>query len=61
MLKTCKNNKEEVLQAIKEGNIDAADIAFPNFIDDVILKMKHSGLLDTFEDIIWKRAKFTML
>lgn len=51
MLKTCKNNKEEVLQAIKEGNIDAADIAFPDFIDDVILKMKHSGLLDTFEDV----------
>ena len=51
MLKTCKNNKEEVLQAIKNGSIDAADIAFPNFIDDVILKMANDGLLDAFKDV----------
>jgi hypothetical protein len=52
MLKTCKLNKEEVIKALKKGNIDAGDVSFPDFIDGIILKMAKIGLIDLFEDVI---------
>lgn len=51
MLKTCKINKQEVIKAIEEGNIDDGDIAFPNFIDDIITKMNEKGLINFFDDV----------
>jgi len=58
MLKTCKMNKEEVIKAIEEGNIDAGDVSFPDFIDGIILKMAEMDLLILFEDVIEdKRSK----
>lgn len=47
MVQLSKNNKEKVLECIKKGNIDTADMSFPNLIDTIILSMKHHGLLDT--------------
>jgi hypothetical protein len=39
------NDKESVLEAIRSGEIDAADVAFPNLIDEIMLKMRQLGLL----------------
>ena len=45
MIQICKKNKEKVYHAIRTGNIDAADLSFPNLIDDIILSMKKQGIL----------------
>ncbi|MHC6181044.1 transposase [Clostridium sp. JNZ X4-2] len=54
MLQLSKNDKSKVLGAIKSGNIDAADVNFPNLIDTIILKMKNIGLIsklaESFKD-----------
>lgn len=54
MLQLSKNDKNKVLEAIKSGNIDAADVSFPNLIDTIILKMKNIGLIsrlaESFKD-----------
>jgi len=42
-------NKEKVIEAIREGAIDAADVSFPNLIDAIILKMKQVGILELLE------------
>ena len=46
MLQICKNDKEKVFEAIRTGQIDAADLSFPNLIDDIVLTMKQKGLTD---------------
>ena len=46
MIQLCRKDKEKVYQAIRSGNIDAADMALPNLIDDIILSMKKHGLLE---------------
>ena len=43
MIQLCRKDKEKVYQAIRSGNIDAADMAFPNLIDDIVLTMKKHG------------------
>lgn len=54
MLQLSKNDKNRVLEAIKCGDIDAADLSFPNLIDTIILKMKNIGLIsklaESFKD-----------
>lgn len=40
MIQLSSKDKERVLENIKNGNIDAADVSFPNLIDTIILKMK---------------------
>ncbi|MCF8002483.1 MAG: transposase [Halanaerobiales bacterium] len=52
MFKACKMNKQEVIKAIEEGNIDAADISYPNFIDDIILEMANMNLIYTFDEVL---------
>lgn len=51
MLQICINDKEQVLEAIKQGNIDTASSAFGNLIDDIVLKMEQMGLPALFEDV----------
>ncbi|MFW5981194.1 MAG: transposase [bacterium] len=51
MLKACKINKQEVIKAIEEGDIDNGDIAFSNFIDDIITKMNQMGLTNLFDNV----------
>ncbi len=46
MIQICKKDKEKVYNAIRTGKIDAADMSFPNLIDDIILTMKKQGLLE---------------
>ena len=50
MLQLSKNDKNQVLDAIKAGTIDAADISFPNLIDTIVLKMKKIGLISKLSD-----------
>lgn len=45
MLQLSKNDKSKVLEAIKAGTIDCADVSFPNLIDTIILKIKNIGLI----------------
>jgi len=44
-----EKDKARVLEAIKAGKIDAADVSFPNLIDAIVLEMKKSGNLDLLE------------
>lgn len=43
-------DKNRVLEEIKKGTIDAADVSFPNLIDEIILKMKNLGVLDLLKN-----------
>ena len=52
MLKSCRQNNQKVLESIKNGKIDAADISFSNFIDDIILKMSKMEIINSFEDVL---------
>lgn len=45
MIQICHEDKEYVYKAIQAGNIDTADLSFPNLIDNIVLTMKHHGLL----------------
>ena len=46
MIQICRKDKEKVYEAIRAGKIDAAEMSFPNLIDDIILFMKKQGLTD---------------
>jgi hypothetical protein len=57
MLQLSKNDKDKVLEAIKEGRIDAADVSFPNLIDTIVLKMKNIGLIDKLAESFKDKRK----
>ena len=44
MIQICRKDKEKVFDAIRTGKIDAAEMSFPNLIDDISLTMKKEGL-----------------
>lgn len=46
MIQICRKDKEKVYNAIRTGKIDAAEISFPNLIDDIFLTMNRRGLTD---------------
>ena len=45
MIQICQKDKEKVYEAIRTGKIDAAEMSFPNLIDDILLTMKGRGSL----------------
>lgn len=47
MIQLCQKDKEKVLETIRSGKIDAAEMSFPNLIDDIILTLKRRGLTDS--------------
>ena len=47
MIQLCKKNNEEVINAIKKGKADAADVGLANLIDTIVLKMINEGLVLT--------------
>jgi hypothetical protein len=49
MIQLCEKNKEKVLDVIRKGTIDAADVSYPNIIDAMILKMKREGILELLD------------
>ena len=40
MIQLCRKDKEKVYDAIRSGKIDAAELALPDLIDDIILTIK---------------------
>lgn len=44
MIQICRKDKEKVYKAIRSGKIDAAEMSFPNLIDDILLALKRKGL-----------------
>jgi hypothetical protein len=50
-----QNNKSAILQALRNGEIDTADIAFPNLIDDIILKMNRLGAINSLAETLGDR------
>ncbi len=49
MIQISTKDKERVLEAIRKGTIDAADVSYTNIIDAIILKMKQEGILELLE------------
>ena len=49
MFNISTKDKEKVLEAIRLGKIDAADVSYPNIIDAMVLKMKQDGILEPLE------------
>lgn len=39
MIQIYRKDKEKVYEAIRTGKVDAAEMSFPNLIDDIILIM----------------------
>ncbi len=37
MIQICQKDEEKVFEAIRTGKIDAAEMSFPNLIDDILL------------------------
>ena len=52
MIQICRKDKEKVFEAIRTGKIDAAEMSFPNLIDDIILTMKKRGLTDLLVQVL---------
>ena len=46
MIQICQKNKDKVYEAIRTGKIDAAEMSFPNLIDDILLTLKKHGLTE---------------
>jgi hypothetical protein len=46
MIQICRKDKEKVYKAIRTEKIDAAEMSFPNLIDDIILMLKRRGLTE---------------
>ena len=44
MIQICQKDKEKVFEAIRTRKIDAAEMSFPNLIDDILLVMKKGDL-----------------
>lgn len=57
MLQLSKNDKNEVLKALKAGKIDAADVSFPNLIDTIVLQMKNIKLINKLSESFKDKRK----
>lgn len=57
MIQFSKKDKDKVLKAIKEGNIDVADVSFPNLIDTIILEMRNLNLLNDLDNAFTEKRK----
>ena len=53
MIQICRKDKEKVYEAIRSGKIDAAEMSFPNLIDDILLTLKRRGLTDPYRPKRW--------
>ena len=52
MIQLSKQDKEHVLNSIKNGHIDAADLALPNLVDSIILLMNKMDITKNFSQFI---------
>lgn len=57
MIQICRKDKEKVFEAIRSGKIDAAEMSFPNLIDDIILTMKRRGLINPLANALTDKRR----
>lgn len=57
VLRCCKNNKESVLEQVKNGKLDAIALSTTNLVDDIILSMHTQGILDCLTQGIQDKRK----
>ena len=46
MIQLSQENCKKVLESLKKGKVDSADISFPNLIDAILLKIKKIELIE---------------
>jgi hypothetical protein len=54
-MKICKNDKEIVLNAIRQGNIDSVAGGFDSLIDDIVLQMHDHGVLSLLKHAFYDK------
>lgn len=52
VIRVCKENRESVLEQVRNGKIDAAMLSTTNLIDEIILTMHTQGILSTISKSI---------
>lgn len=60
IMRVCKNDKAIVLEAIRQGNIDAVVGGFDHLIDDIVLHMQQQGMLSSLGEA-WDDKRDTNL
>lgn len=55
MLRLCKNNKQSVIEQVRNGRLDAITLSSSNLVDDIILAMHTHGILSCLESGIKDR------
>ena len=61
MFKACKMNKQEVIKAIEEGDIDVADISYPNLEETARQVIKTYELRPEIEEDFRQLKEFWQL
>ena len=56
-MKISSNDQDRVLEALRRGEIDAADVSYPNLIDKIIIRIKKMGLIDKFAGILCDKRR----
>ena len=52
VIRICKENRESVLEQVRNGNLDAAMLSTSNLIDDIIIAMHTNGILSSISESI---------
>ena len=52
MIQISKKNKGKVLESIRAGRIDAADVSEPNIIDQIMLESHRSGIVQLLAHVV---------
>ena len=62
MIKICRQNKESVLEKVRNGKLDAVSLSTSNLVDEIIVAMHEKGILSCLsESISDKRADNTFV
>lgn len=57
MLRICRNNKQSVIEQVRNGSLDAVALSSSNLVDDIILAMHTNGILDCLQQGIKDQRK----
>ena len=49
MLKSCRENRESVIEQVKSGKLDAVELSTTNLVDEILLSMYEHGLIGYLE------------
>lgn len=48
MMQICCEEKEQVQEAVRTGTMDAAEMAIPNLVNDILLTIEKAKFIKTF-------------